>query len=296
MNATEPKIAILVDGDNAQPKTLKLILEEISAKYGKATIRRIYGDWTDPKMKSWKNMVNELSFDPRQKFTYTSGKNSTDGALIIDAMDILHGKSVDGFCIVSSDSDFTGLAKRIREEGVSVIGMGKKTTPQAFVQSCEVFTFVENLSSSALKEEDTDSKEPVAASVLPQTGRPAKEEVVKVEKNIQGPATVTPVQKKSASRSVVPGDIIELLNKAFNSIVDETENVHIAELGSAIKRLDPSFDVRTYGVNSFLKFLKLVNIFEIKDNEVGKHNHPMIKMKKDKTTKQGKSSGKQNRG
>ncbi|MEG0794950.1 MAG: NYN domain-containing protein [Odoribacter sp.] len=281
MNTTEPKFAILVDGDNAQPKTLKLILEEISAKYGKATIRRIYGDWTDPKMKSWKNMVNELSFDPKQKFTYTSGKNSTDGALIIDAMDILHSKSVDGFCIVSSDSDFTGLAKRIREEGVVVIGMGKKTTPQAFVQSCEVFTFVENLSLPAAKEDEVEAKEQHLPSVEDKIADPIKPKTAKATKSDKGSQSANSVgQKKNTSRSVVPADVIELVTKAFNSIVDETENVHIAEFGSAIKRLDPSFDVRTYGVNSFLKFLKLVGIFEIQDNEVGKHNHPMIKRKK----------------
>lgn len=119
------KIAILVDGDNAQAKSLEPILTEV-AKYGKATIRRIYGDWTTPNMQSWKTLINGLSFQPIQQFAYTTGKNSTDGALIIDAMDILHSESVEGFCIVSSDSDFTRLAARIREAGVLVIGIGKK--------------------------------------------------------------------------------------------------------------------------------------------------------------------------
>jgi uncharacterized LabA/DUF88 family protein len=136
------RMAILIDGDNAQAKLLKGILEEVS-KYGKVTIRRIYGDWTQPAMNSWKSSLNELSISPMQKFSYTSGKNSTDGALIIDAMDILHDKLVDGFCIVSSDSDYTGLAKRIREEGVFAMGIGEKTTPAAFVNSCEVFTFTD---------------------------------------------------------------------------------------------------------------------------------------------------------
>ena len=137
-------IAVLIDGDNAQAKLIKEIIEEVS-KYGKVTIRRIYGDWTTPHMNSWKDIINQYSFSPIQKFAYTSGKNSTDSSLIIDAMDILHSKSVEGFCIVSSDSDYTGLAKRIREEGLFVMGIGRKTTPIAFVNSCEIFTHSENL-------------------------------------------------------------------------------------------------------------------------------------------------------
>src|ERR1043165_6681458 len=138
------KILLLVDGDNAQPRLLNLILEEAS-KYGKVTIRRVYGDWTTPHMNHWKSVLNEMAFNPIQKFSYTSGKNSTDSALIIDAMDVLHDGLVDGFCIVSSDSDYTGLAKRIREEGIFVMGIGEKKTPNAFVKSCEIFTYVENL-------------------------------------------------------------------------------------------------------------------------------------------------------
>ncbi len=117
MNDATFNIAVLIDGDNAQSKLIKELIEEVS-KYGKATIRRIYGDWTTPQMNSWKEIINKYSINPIQKFSYTTGKNSTDSSLIIDAMDILHSGSVDGFCIVSSDSDYTGLAKRIREEGL----------------------------------------------------------------------------------------------------------------------------------------------------------------------------------
>src|SRR5919112_2349751 len=154
------KIALLVDGDNAQPKLLSAILEEAS-KYGKVTIRRVYGDWTTPHMNNWKSSLNELAFSPIQKFSYTTGKNSTDSALIIDAMDILHDELVDGFCIVSSDSDYTGLAKRIREEGIFVMGIGEKKTPNAFVKSCEIFTYCENLEvteSAVAKPEKPDKK------------------------------------------------------------------------------------------------------------------------------------------
>src|ERR1044071_5412144 len=164
MNKTN-KIALLVDGDNAAPKLLNLILEEAS-KYGKVTIRRVYGDWTTPQMNSWKSILNEMAFNPIQKFSYTTGKNSTDSALIIDAMDILHDGSVDGFCIVSSDSDYTGLAKRIREDGVFVMGIGEKKTPNAFVKSCEIFTYVENLE---ITEGITVQPEKVNKKKLPKT-------------------------------------------------------------------------------------------------------------------------------
>lgn len=137
-------MAILVDGDNAPPRLLKAVINEV-AKYGKVTVRRIYGDWTSQHMNGWKDVINETSFIPMQKFSYTTGKNSTDSALIIDAMDILYSKTVEGFCIVSSDSDYTGLAKRIREEGLFVMGIGERKTPAAFVSSCEIFTHIENL-------------------------------------------------------------------------------------------------------------------------------------------------------
>ena len=151
-------IAVLIDGDNAQPKLIKEILEEVS-KYGKATIRRIYGDWTSQQMNSWKTIINQHSISPIQKFAYTTGKNSTDSSMIIDAMDILHSKNIEGFCIVSSDSDYTGLAKRIREEGLYVMGIGEKKTPEAFVKSCEVFTFTENLKSEESEVKKVKSKE-----------------------------------------------------------------------------------------------------------------------------------------
>ena len=163
MSETSFNIAILIDGDNAQASLLKSMIEEIS-KYGKATIRRIYGDWTTTRMNSWKKILNEHSVTPIQQFSYTSGKNSTDGSLIIDAMDILHERGVNGFCIISSDSDYTGLAKRIREEGLFVMGIGRKTTPISFVNSCEVFTFSENLETSSIQPRKHSNKENAVTS------------------------------------------------------------------------------------------------------------------------------------
>ena len=138
-------LAMLIDGDNAQPSLLEHVLAE-AAKYGLVTTRRIYGDWTDRQMSGWKESLHSLAVQPVQQFRYTKGKNATDSALIIDAMDLLHSGSVEGFCIVSSDSDYTRLATRIRESGMLVMGVGRKDTPDSFVNACEIFVYTENLS------------------------------------------------------------------------------------------------------------------------------------------------------
>ena len=149
-------LAMLIDGDNAQPKLLEHVLAEIT-KYGLVTTRRIYGDWTETQMSGWKNSLHSLAVQPVQQFRYTKGKNATDSALIIDAMDLLHSGSVAGFCIVSSDSDYTRLATRIRESGMFVMGVGRSITPKSFVNACEVFVYTENLSPQ--KDKDRRVKE-----------------------------------------------------------------------------------------------------------------------------------------
>ncbi|MBA2561402.1 MAG: NYN domain-containing protein [Chitinophagaceae bacterium] len=231
------KIALLVDGDNSQPKLLSLVLEEAS-KYGKVTVRRVYGDWTTPHMNSWKSQLNEMAFNPIQKFSYTSGKNSTDSALIIDAMDILHDNLIDGFCIVSSDSDYTGLAKRIREDGIFVMGIGEKKTPNAFVKSCEIFTFVENLETKIEK--------------------PEKKEIHKKEK--------IAVDNK-------------LIDKAFDMSANESNEVYISNMGLNLRKLDPSFDCRTYGFKTLTQLFSNLNDFVVVDNIVNGLNNPLLKRK-----------------
>lgn len=144
MNSETRLIAMLVDGDNAQPSLIGHVLAE-TAKYGVVTTRRIYGDWTSPQMNGWKQSLHESAVQPVQQFRFTTGKNATDSALIIDAMDILHTGAVGGFCIVSSDSDYTRLATRIREQGLFVMGVGRSITPKSFVNACEVFVYTENL-------------------------------------------------------------------------------------------------------------------------------------------------------
>ncbi|CAN5421165.1 NYN domain-containing protein [soil metagenome] len=237
MELKTQRIALLVDGDNAQSRILELILEEAS-KYGKVTIRRVYGDWTTQHMNHWKSQLNEMAFNPIQKFSYTTGKNSTDSALIIDAMDILHAGLVDGFCIVSSDSDYTGLAKRIRESGIFVMGIGEEKTPNAFVKSCEIFTHVENLQ--------------------PKVEKPEKKEG----------------QKRVNPRS---NETTKLLDKAYDMSINESNEAYISTLGINLRKLDPSFDVRTYGFKTLTQFFSKHPDFVVVDNVINGTNNPLIK-------------------
>lgn len=263
MESRTNKIAILVDGDNAQAKLLKPILEEVS-KYGKVTIRRIYGDWTTPQMNSWKDKLNDLSFTPIQKFSYTTGKNSTDSSLIIDAMDILHDKIVDGFCIVSSDSDYTGLAKRIREDGVFVMGIGVATTPNAFVQSCEVFTYCENIAEEVPMQVQTNkTKRDVKARTTP-----------KAQKNINEVE-----QDKTFNEKKYPPVNIHLINKAYEMSTNEDEETLIAVIGGNLRKIDPSFDTRTYGFKNLSQLFSSLQGYEVIKHEVGGLNQPLVKKK-----------------
>lgn len=259
MEQKTEKIAILIDGDNAQAKLLKAVMEEV-AKYGKVTIRRIYGDWTQQNMNSWKELLNALSFTPIQKFSYTTCKNSTDGALIIDAMDILHNGTVDGFCIVSSDSDYTGLAKRIREEGVFVMGIGEKKTPNAFVQSCEVFTYCENI---------------------------MQEEVL--EQEVTASTSKTIIEKTNAVK--FPKVKPELIDKAYFLSNTEDAAMFVSALGINLRKIDPSFDSRAYGFYNLTKLIESLPEYEITKIEIGGVSHNAIKRK----TKEPKNVAKNNR-
>ena len=243
-------IAVLIDGDNAQPKLIQAIIEEVS-KYGKATIRRIYGDWTTPQMNGWKEVINQYSFNPVQKFAYTSGKNSTDSSLIIDAMDILHSKNVEGFCIVSSDSDYTGLAKRIREDGVFVMGIGQKQTPVAFVQSCEIFTYTENISAVIAEDEEDETAKTATA-------------------------------KARAKLKPKPAISTAIIDKAFDISINEDEEAYIATIGSNLRKIDPSFDPRAFGFKTLTQLFDNLPKYEILKNIVNGLNHPLVKKKSKK--------------
>jgi uncharacterized LabA/DUF88 family protein len=246
-------IAILIDGDNAQPKILKEMLEEV-AKYGKATIRRIYGDWTTPQMSGWKDTLNQHSFNPIQKFAYTSGKNSTDSSLIIDAMDILHERNIDGFCIVSSDSDYTGLAKRIREQGVFVMGIGRKSTPVAFIQSCEIFTFVENI-------------------------YPEEELAVEAKKTVRKPSrrAVESAKPKKENTQAKEDPKMKTIDKAFDISVDEDELAYVSQIGTNLRRIDPSFDTRAFGFKNLTSLFESLPNFEVIRKDFNGKSHALVR-------------------
>lgn len=254
---TKFNIAILIDGDNAQPRLLKQVIEEVS-KYGKATIRRIYGDWTHPQMNGWKDLINENSITPIQKFSYTVGKNSTDGALIIDAMDILHGSNVEGFCIVSSDSDYTGLAKRIREEGLFVMGIGERKTPNAFIKSCEVFIYSENLRDDENVEDD-------------------KKVLRKKEDSNNQTEGVSDDETDENPTSFLP-----IIDKAFEISTKEDDEAYISQIGLSLRKIDPSFDPRTYGFKNLTDIFRSIDKYQIVKNEVNGLNHPLVKLKTSK--------------
>ncbi len=218
-------IALLIDGDNAQPKRLGAIIEEVS-KQGTITIRRIYGDWTTTGMTGWKELLNANAIQPVQQFAYTKGKNSTDSALIIDAMDILHGERVDAFCIVSSDSDYTRLATRLREGGLYVTGVGEKKTPEAFVKGCDRFIYVENLDVQEVRE---------VAGASAGAGAGAR------GRRISAGAKALPT---SLSQNT---DLMRKLRKAFDNAKGEEEEASLSLIGQALRRLDPGFDPRSYG-------------------------------------------------
>jgi len=214
----QQKFAVLIDGDNAQASLLPQILAEVS-KVGLITIKRIYGDWTTTSMNSWKESLHKYAIQPIQQFRYTVGKNATDSAMIIDAMDLLHTNDVDGFCIVASDSDYTRLATRIREEGLFVIGVGEKKTPEAFTNACNQFIYCENL---------TKTKEP--------TKKLAKK------------------MKKEDKTGVL--DPLPLLLQGFDMAAKEEDSIHLSWMGDALRRLDPAFDPRTFGHQKLHSLIK----------------------------------------
>lgn len=247
----EDKLAVLIDADNVPYAHVKEMLEEI-AKNGTPTIKRIYADWTKPTVAGWKSVLLENAITPIQQYSYTTGKNSSDSAMIIDAMDILYSQKVNGFCIVSSDSDFTRLATRLREAGMKVIGFGEKKTPKPFIAACDKFIYLEILKPDT-KEESTKSKptKPVSKTKSNQTG------------------------------SKVDKDTIRILTESVNDLADETGWTFLANLGNYILKKKPDFDPRLYGFQKLLPLIKDTKKFEIdeRDTGVGNIRHIYIKPK-----------------
>lgn len=241
----DKRIAVLIDADNVSEKYIKYILDEIS-NHGTPTYKRIYGDWTRPQLAPWKNVLLNYSISPIQQYSYTTGKNSTDAALIIDAMDILYSNNVDGFCIVSSDSDFTKLAARLREAGMYVIGMGEKKTPTPFISACEKFKYLEVLASMASKPAELTSVK----------------EVQRLEEQKVG---MTSIDK-----------IIDTIKTIIVEISDEDGWAFLGELGSTLNKRYPDFDTRNYGYTKLTPFVSSLNQFEIRSI---KTSNPNISLK-----------------
>lgn len=245
---TENKLAVLIDADNVPYANVKEMLEEI-AKNGTPTIKRIYADWTKPTVSGWKNVLLENAITPIQQYSYTKGKNSSDSAMIIDAMDILYSGKVNGFCLVSSDSDFTRLATRLREAGMMVIGFGEKKTPQPFISACDKFIYVEIL------------------------------KITTTESNRRAKTTAKP--KKSEPISKVDYETIRIITESVNDLADEAGWTFLGSLGSYILKKKPDFDPRNYGFTKLLPLIKNIHKFEIDERDSGVNNirHIYLKQK-----------------
>lgn len=250
-------LAMLIDGDNAQYALLEQMLVEVS-RYGNVTIRRAYGDWTQPALSNWRAAMLTHAIQPIQQWNYTNSKNATDSALIIDAMDILYSGTVQGFCIVSSDSDYTGLCMRLREQGLFVMGMGRKLTPEAFIKACDVFVHVENLTKPVKPDQPAKVKS-LTKPVKPDQPAKAKKLTKPVKPNQSAKAASTNTVSSGASKKLV-----KLLHRALDNSVKEDGWTHLGALGNALHSLDPNFDSRTYGHKLLSQLIKsLPDQFEI---------------------------------
>ena len=234
-------LAVLIDGDNVPSAYVKEMLEEI-AKYGNPTIKRIYGDWTKPSLSKWKKVLLETAITPIQQYGYTTGKNATDSAMIIDAMDILYSGKVNGFCLVSSDSDFTRLAVRLREAGMIVFGIGEKKTPNPFIVSCDKFIYLE-----ILQKQQEENLEIPDSNV---------KENVKFDK-------ITP-------------KVIHLISSTISDLEDEEGWAFLGEVGALLQKKQPNFDSRNYGFQKLTPLIKSINKFEVEQRKNPKGNRNLI--------------------
>lgn len=262
----EKRFAVLIDADNVSAKYIKYILDEIS-NYGVATYKRIYGDWTKPSSVSWKDVLLENSVTPVQQYGYTVGKNATDSAMIIDAMDILYSGNVEGFSIVSSDSDFTKLASRLRESGMLVVGMGERKTPKPFIAACNQFKYLDVLAETEKKsmELEESRNQPGLVNNVDKNGKPESKQNKEAEaengKAIKSPMSTENLEggKNMTDLSVIKAAILKMMNE----VDEDGQQMNMGELGSRLVKRYPDFDVRNYGDTKLSKFLKKFDFLEI---------------------------------
>tara|TARA_B100000795_G_scaffold270069_1_gene262467 strand:+ start:7390 stop:8133 length:744 start_codon:yes stop_codon:yes gene_type:complete len=236
-------LAVLIDGDNIPSAHVTEMMEEI-AKYGNPTIKRIYGDWTSPHLSKWKNLLLQNAITPIQQYAYTAGKNATDSAMIIDAMDILYSEKVNGFCLVSSDSDFTKLATRLREAGMQVIGIGEKKTPNPFIVACDKFIYIEILRKKSEKKESISQKDN------------SKDNIDKI----------TP-------------KVIKLISATISDLSDEDGWAFLGDVGSLLQKKQANFDSRNYGFDKLTPLITSIGKFEVEQRENTKSRHKLIFVK-----------------
>ncbi len=236
------KLAILIDGDNIPSAYVKEMMEEI-AKYGNPTIKRIYGDWTNTKLNKWKQVLLENAITPIQQYGYTTGKNATDSAMIIDAMDILYSEKVNGFCLVSSDSDFTRLATRLREAGMQVFGIGEKKTPDPFIAACDKFIYLEILKKSSIDE--------------------------------QSKTVNTEAQDKENIDKITPR-VINLIASTISDVADEDGWAFLGDVGSLLQKKQPNFDARNYGYPKLTPLIKSIKNFELDRRDRTKSRYKLV--------------------
>ena len=251
-------LAVLIDADNIPYSNIKGMLDEI-AKLGTPTIKRIYGDWTKPTVSGWKPALLEHAITPIQQYSYTSGKNATDSAMIIEAMDILHSQKVDGFCLVSSDSDFTRLATRLRESGMLVIGIGEKKTPSPFIVACDKFIYIEIISRSDSRKKTSKTKH-------------------------------TPSERKEEIESINT-EFIQLLKASIEDLAEEDGWASLAAVGGLINKKKPDFDPRNYGFSKLTPLVKsLKEHIDVDEREVGKSHvkHIYVRIRKSATLSKGR--------
>jgi uncharacterized LabA/DUF88 family protein len=242
------RLAVLIDADNVPYSNIKGMLEEI-AKYGNPTFKRIYADWTKPTVSGWKNVLLQYAITPIHQYSYTTGKNATDSSMIIDAMDILYSGRVDGFCIISSDSDFTRLATRLREAGMKVFGLGERKTPTAFISACDKFIYIEILAMDKAAEEEPAVKSKSRPKVVAHPRTDGKEPLGTIDRNL-----------------------VKLISDSINDLADESGWAFLGDLGNLLLKKQPNFDARNYGFNKLVLLLKSIKQFEVDKRDTGKGN------------------------
>ena len=261
---SELRIAVLIDADNVPYAHVKGMIEEIS-RYGTPTIKRIYGDWTSSNLSGWKKVLLENAIIPIQQYGYTVGKNSTDSAMIIDAMDILYTGQVNGFCLVSSDSDFTRLAMRLREAGMRVLGMGEKKTPTPFIAACDRFIYLEIL--NAEKEEQKEEQREENKNEGRSARRRSRPKAAAVDNTASESG-----EAERAKIGRVDASLIKLIASSVDDIADENGWAFLGDVGNLIQKKQPSFDSRNYGYRKLTQLIQATGKFEIDQRETA-NNH-----------------------